>query len=272
MSSKNEIKKLGNQALGEGMSGRAIFKLLFLFFLALASASANAQQTAATVHGAVADPDAAVIPGATVTLTPASGKALIEKSQSDGSYAFHNVPAGTYSLTVTMDGFATFVKQGVHVAAGQSVTIDAKMAVQVADQQVQVTAQTAQVSVDQDSNASATVIKGKDLDALSDDPDELSSELTALAGPAAGPNGGQIYVDGFTGGQLPPKSSIREIRINQNPFSAQYDRLGFGRVEVFTKPGTDKFHGSAQLNGNASAFNTSSPFLDPSVVQPPYHT
>src|ERR1035441_10543726 len=53
------------------------------------------------------------------------------------------------------------------------------------------------------------------------------------------PNGGQIYIDGFTGGQLPPKESIREIRINQNQFSAEYDRRGFGRIDVFTKPGTD---------------------------------
>ena len=57
------------------------------------------------------------------------------------------------------------------------------------------------------------VLQGKDLDALSDDPDELQSELEALAGPSAGPNGGQIYIDGFTAGQLPPKASIREIRI-----------------------------------------------------------
>ena len=142
-----------------------------------------------------------------------------------------------------------------------------------------VTASAAQVSVDADSNASSTVLKGKDLDALSDDPDELSSELTALAGPAAGPNGGQIYVDGFTGGQLPPKSSIREIRINQNPFSAQYDRLGYGRVEVFTKPGTDKFHGQFNLQGITSALNSGNPLLNafntpgqPKQTQPPYHT
>jgi hypothetical protein len=135
------------------------------------------------------------------------------------------------------------------------------------------------VSVDADSNASSTVLKGKDLDALSDDPDELSSELTALAGPAAGPNGGQIYVDGFTGGQLPPKSSIREIRVNQNPFSAQYDRLGYGRVEVFTKPGTDKFHGQFNLQGITSALNSDNPLLNkfnspgqPEQTQPPYHT
>ncbi|HZW80772.1 MAG TPA: hypothetical protein VFF50_09895, partial [Candidatus Deferrimicrobiaceae bacterium] len=76
----------------------------------------------------------------------------------------------------------------------------------------------------------------------------------------AGPNGGQLYIDGFTAGQLPPKESIREIRINQNPFSAEYDKLGYGRIEVFTKPGTDKFHGQFQVNGNDSAFNSPNPF------------
>ncbi len=251
---------------------RSAFKLVLLLSIALMPVISRAQQVGATLHGTVADPDNAVIPGATVTLTPVSGKALTTQSQSDGTFTLRGVPAGTYSMTVTMKGFATFVKQGVRVAAGQSLGIDAKMAIQVQSQEVQVTAQSAQVSVDQDSNASSTVIKGKDLDALSDDPDELSSELSALAGPAAGPNGGQIYVDGFTGGQLPPKSSIREIRVNQNPFSAQYDRLGYGRVEVFTKPGTDKFHGSLQLNGNDSSFNSGNPLLDPTVVQPPYHT
>ena len=78
------------------------------------------------------------------------------------------------------------------------------------------------------------------------------TDLQALAGPSAGPNGGQIYIDGFTGGQLPPKSSIREIRINQNPFSAEYDKLGYGRIEIFTKPGTDKYHG--QILGQREFF------------------
>ena len=104
------------------------------------------------------------------------------------------------------------------------------------------------------------VLTGKDLDALSDDPDELADDLQALAGPSAGPNGGQIYIDGFTGGQLPPKSSIREIRINQNPFSSEYDKLGYGRIEIFTKPGTDQYHGQISVNGNSSYFNSTSPF------------
>ena len=73
-------------------------------------------------------------------------------------------------------------------------------------------------------------------------------------------NGGQIYIDGFSGGQLPPKSAIREIRINQNPFSAEYDRLGYGRIEILTKPGTDKLHGQFFVQGNDKNFNTGNPF------------
>ena len=94
-------------------------------------------------------------------------------------------------------------------------------------------------------------MKGDDLRALSDDPNEMQTELEAIAG-ADAETGAQLYVDGFSGGQLPPKSAIREIRINQNPYSAQYDSLGFGRIEIFTKPGADKLHGDYWMQGNDS--------------------
>ena len=100
----------------------------------------------------------------------------------------------------------------------------------------------------------------KELEALPDDPDELQQDLEALAGPSAGPNGGQMYIDGFTAGQLPPKSSIREIRINQNPFSAEFDKVGYGRIEIFTKPGTNQWHGQISVNRNDAAFNAKNPF------------
>src|SRR5208282_930128 len=78
----------------------------------------------------------------------------------------------------------------------------------------------------------------------------------------AGPNGGQIYVDGFSGGELPPKESIREIRINSNPFAPEYDSLGYGRIQIFTKPGTDKFHGSAFFNLGDDVWNSRNPYAE----------
>ena len=172
-------------------------------------------------------------------------------------------------MIVTAQGFAPSTSRAVTLSAGQSKQFDVKLEIQVEKQQVVVNEDTPTVSVDPSNNANSLVIKGKDLDALSDDPDELQNELNALAGPAAGPNGGQIYIDGFTGGQLPPKSAIREIRVNQNPFSAQYDKLGYGRIEILTKPGTDKFHGQVFAQGNASQFNTGSPFA---TNIPDYHS
>ena len=86
---------------------------------------------------------------------------MITQSQSDGTYTLRGVPAGTYSVTVTMQGFASFVKLGVKVAAGQSVTLDVKMAIEEQKQEVNVTAQSAQVSVDPDSNASSNCHQGE---------------------------------------------------------------------------------------------------------------
>ncbi len=234
-----------------------------------ADAAAQVSTGGTKVHGTITDPDGELIPGATVTFTPAKGPGRSVKSGSDGTYNITITP-GTYTMLVTMPGFASYLMTNLKVPAIPSTTLDAKLKIGEENTVVNVEASAVQLSVDPDSNASSTILQGKDLEALSDDPDELQNELTALAGPAAGPNGAQIYVDGFTGGQLPPKSSIREIRINQNPFSAEYDRLGFGRVEVFTKPGTDKLHGNLQMNGNPSQFNTGNPLA--TVEQPPYHT
>ena len=237
------------------------------------SQGAGLVQTGGTrVHGTVTDPDGDLIPGATVMMTPTKGSAVTGTSGQDGTYTLTLKP-GVYAMVVSMKGFSSYSVANMRIPAVPAMTLDAKLRVGEETEVVNVEASAVQVSIDADSNASATVLTGKDLDALADDPDELESELTALAGPSAGPSGGQIYVDGFTGGQLPPKSSIREIRINQNPFSAQFDRLGYGRVEVFTKPGTDQWHGSAMMFGNADFMNTANPLLTArNVAQPSYHT
>ncbi|MGB0052050.1 MAG: carboxypeptidase regulatory-like domain-containing protein, partial [Terracidiphilus sp.] len=244
-------------------------RLLFLAFLAVPSLAAA--QTA-TLHGQVQDPSGAVVPGAAVSLTQTGQSPQQTKSGADGRYVFRSLAPGSYEITATAKGFAALSIPDVALTAGQTKELNLPLQIAVEQQEVLVTGENHGVSISPDQNASSMVIKGGDLDALSDDPTELQNELQALAGPAAGPNGGQIYIDGFEGGQIPPKSSILEIRVNQNPFSAEYDRIGYGRIEIITKPGSQKFQGSLHSFGNTSVFNTGNPVLNQQQVpQPSYY-
>lgn len=227
---------------------------------------AVAQNLVGSVRGKVADPSGAVIPAVTVTATAADGRTFTSITSQSGTYEIRGVPAGKYAISASAPGFSDYNQPDV-VVSSQALQLDIALAILVAPEKVAVQDDSNTLDVNPANNAGSLVIKGKDLEALSDDPDQLQSDLQALAGPSAGPNGGEIYIDGFTGGQLPPKSSIREIRINQNPFSAEYEKLGYGRIEIFTKPGTDKFHGQFFFNDNDAALNTRNPLL---LTEPGY--
>jgi len=235
---------------------RLLFSLLAIFLL---SGLLNAQTTG-TLRGKVTDPDGAVVPGAMVTAKSAIGQSVNVASGADGTYQFKSLDPGQYTVSASAQGFAAFSKSAVTVVAGKPQMLDIPLQIQVVQEKVQVQSEANTLDTSPTNNANTVVLKGSDLESLSDDPDELQSELQALAGPSAGPNGGQMYIDGFTAGQLPPKSAIREIRINSNPFSAQYDKLGYGRIEIFTKPGTDKWHGQLEFGDNNSIFNSKNPF------------
>ena len=249
--------------------GLHVAALVVLSLLLFSPGRLLAQIPSGTLRGQVSDPSGAAVPGASVQAVSSSGQTSSGVAKNDGSYEIRGLAPGKYAVRAQAKGFAVFEQQSVEIVAGQGKKLD--IALQIAEEKEQVTVsdQTTKVSVAPQENASSLVIKGEDLQALSDDPDELQSELEALAGPSAGPNGGQIYVDGFTAGQLPPKADILEIRINQNPFSAEYDKLGYGRIEITTRPGASKFHGQILGNLNDSVFNSRNPFA---TQEPGYHS
>jgi Carboxypeptidase regulatory-like domain len=267
------------------MSFRSIYRSIAIAALLLVTAAtgfaspspqtaqAPAQTSTGTLRGQVTDPSGAAIQNATVLVTTAD-VANTSTTNRDGIFEVTGLAPGKYGVKVIATGFKTFEQPEITIASGQTQKLTVQMSIEVQEEKVEVTESTTKVDVNPANNAGAIVMTGKDLEQLSDDPDELQSELQALAGPSAGPNGGQIYIDGFTAGQLPPKASIREIRINQNPFSAEYDKLGYGRIEILTKPGTDQFHGQFFITGNTDSFNSRNPFADlpEGESQPGYDT
>jgi hypothetical protein len=237
----------------------------YVYLLLLLSISIFGQ-TNGSIRGTVTDPSGAAVPNAVVAVKGTGGD-FHAKSDGTGKYAVNNVPGGTYVVAIGAKGFAVTRSADLKVAG--TLTLDVQLVIKGEAQVVNVEDEVSgAVSTDPSSNGTALVLGQKELAALSDDPDELSSELQAMAGPGGGPNGGQIYVDGFTGGNMPPKSSIREVRINSNPYSTEYDKPGFGRIEILTKPGSDKFRGQAFFQFNDQYFNSRSPLLTTSTRAP----
>ena len=255
--------------MGLRNAGLHVAGLVVLSLLLFSPGRLLAQIPSGTLRGQVSDPSGAGVPGANVQAVSSSGQTSSGVARTDGSYEIGGLAPGKYTVRAHAKGFAVFEQQSVEIVAGQGKKLDIALQIAEEKEQVTVSAETTQVSVAPQESATSLVIKGDDLQALSDDPDALQSELEALAGPAAGPNGGQIYVDGFTAGQLPPKADILEIRINHNPFSAEYDKLGYGRIEITTRPGASKLHGQVLGNLNDSVFNSRNPLV---AQEPGYHS
>jgi hypothetical protein len=245
---------------------KEIHTLVVAMVLILLCTLTGFAQRGSTLRGQVTDQFGAVIVTASVTLIDQSGREQTTQTDDRGAYHFNGLAPGAYSLKVRQAGFANYDQAGLNVSSAVT-THDVKLSVTIETQRVTVDDARA-LSTDPNSNKSARIISGKELNALSDDPDELAAELNALAGPAAGPSGAQIFVDGFTAGPvLPDKQTIREIVINQNPFSAEYERIGFGNIQIFTRPGAGKLHGGAGFTFSDAAFNARNPYAR---NRPPY--
>ena len=232
-----------------------------IFSTALAfsfSVSATFAQGRVSLRGAVVDEFGAAIVGASVTLTDAGGNSKVATTAGDGAYVFSSLPLGKYTIHAAATGFSTSDEVEVDLTSARHEPFNIALKVAIIESQVNVTAET-QISTEASNNANQIVITGRDMEALPDDPDEMAAALQALAGPSVGPNGGQIFIDGFSSGDLPPKESIREIRINRNPFAAENDQPS-ARIDILTKPGTNKFHGMASFNFTDESLDSRNPF------------
>ena len=249
------------------MTIRKFFPTLAAALLVLAVVTSVMAQGRQTLRGVISDESGATIVGATVTLTAPGATPKTAITNNDGAYTFTGLAPGKYTIQAASSGFAPSDPVEVDLTGARRDPLNLTLKIAAIETEVKVNAN-APLSTDANNNANAQVISGKDLDALPDDPDELAAALQALAGPSMGPNGGQIFVDGFSG-TLPPKEAIREIRINQNPFSPENDTPS-ARIDILTRPGTDKFRGSVGFNFTDESLDSRNPFSVNSSKRAPY--
>ena len=235
------------------------FRLSFLIASILLLNMTGRAQIRSSLSGQVDDVQGDGIAGATVTVVNKNKDEKSVKTNARGEFVFERLLPGKYLLRVIAEKFGLYENAGIEIKTGESRQLKIVLTVDGIKEEVQVSADS-ETNTESGSNLSATVIKDEELNDLPDNPEELEAYLQTLAGPAAGPNGGQIYIDGFSNGRLPPKEAIREIRINANPFSAEYERMGLSRIEIFTKPGNNQLRGSAGFTFNDETLNSRNPF------------
>src|SRR5580698_503310 len=165
------------------MSSRLIYRcIVFVGALLLASVAGNAGQApvaTGTLRGQVTDPSGAAVASATILVTTPSGAATTATTNRDGIFEVTGLAPGKYGVKVIAPGFTTFENPGIDIAAGQAQKLNVSMTIEVQEEKVEVTETTTKVDVNPENNAGAIVMQGKDLESLSDDPDELQSELQA---------------------------------------------------------------------------------------------
>lgn len=223
---------------------------------------AQRPQALLELRGNIGDQNGAVIIGAEVKLTDTQGNVRKTISDDAGGFKLGGLANGSYSLSVTAQGFAMY--EAIQEIGASPSTVPLTITLYPGIINEKVTVDSATNNLDPASSAGTQILSQREIDALPDDPDRLRDQLQTLASSSGSvPGEATVTIDGFLSGSgLPPKSAIREVRINPDLYSAEYDTPPYrgGRIEILTKPGAVEFRGAAFLNLNNSRLNARDPF------------
>jgi hypothetical protein len=241
---------------------RVLIVLIGAFCFGSQAAAQNAT-TDAAITGVVLDPAEAAVVGAKVTLQSREGTALINvRADATGSFRFEGIKPGSYTITVEQRGFqpaASRVRVGVRPPAAFVI----RLKVAEVKSEVTVTEQSNQLSVNNADNRDTVSLDRKALDDLPIfDQDYVTTMTRFLDAGAVATGGVTLIVDGLEATRAPVSfSAIQEVKINQDPYSAEFPRPGRGRIEIITRPQSPQFHGVFNFVLRDYHLNARDPFL-----------
>jgi hypothetical protein len=227
----------------------------FLFPIVICAVLASA-----AVHsfsGKITDPSGAAVPGASVEAV-AAGRGTIARTRTDSQGEFHlaSLTDGDYEIVVARAGFET-QRRNIHIGAE---TVALHIALPIGKQQYAVTVEDKpKLDPATESHADAFVLKQENLNNLPMKDGDVLTALSSFVNPAGGASP-TIIVDGMerTAADL-PLSSIEQVRINNNAYSAEFPKPGKGRIEIDTRGGTDDYHGGFLARARNSIFDARNP-------------
>jgi Carboxypeptidase regulatory-like domain/TonB-dependent Receptor Plug Domain len=253
-----------------------------LVFVLLAAVSLSAQTFRGTILGTVTDPSGAVLPGAKVTVkNTGTGIERTTETSADGSYALSELPIGTYSVTVTQTGFDTFIATGVTVDVAGERRVDAALKTGQISTKVEVSGdllpQVETTSAELGGTLTADTIEalpvnGRDYQKLiylnpgvAGSPDQISDSpgsygTFSMNGSRGRSNNflldGTDMNDGYRNdpaineagvfgdpATILPLDAVAELKVLSN-YEAEYGRNSGAVINIVTKSGTNKLHGS----------------------------
>ena len=223
---------------------------------AIQAAAQSARDARAVVT--VVDMTGAILPGATVTVSPRDSQGspvITATATADGIATLIGLRPGRYSIKAEFPGFDSFELPDVRLRAGenkQQVELELTGFTDTVD-----VLPDAQATAADPNNMLATQLTQDELEALSDDPNELMRQLTEMAGGAA-----RVRVDGFNGGSLPSRDVIRSIRIVRDTFPAENHSAENDGIDIITAAGVGPIRGGFSTRVRDSVLGGTNPFVD----------
>lgn len=228
-----------------------IEKLFISGLLALSVCSLAFGQGGASLRLRVVDPQSDSIIHGVVRLLDDKSSIIAEKTiLSSGTLTFRNLSPDNISLEIQSPGFELF-RQALSLKEGLN-SYTAKLEIK----KIEVRIDVEQSEIDKRlSRAFSGILSREEIDSLPDDPREIEKELKRRYG-----NDLIIRINGFTGGQIPPKEMIRSIQVSRSSFDAEFHVLGRPNINIITKASIPKIVGMVMFNYGNSALNARNAF------------
>ena len=252
---------MGNAISCGSMTGRATRLAATVVVVLLGAPGLLCAQAAPAfpVTGLVQDQTGGILQDAVIELVRGSAAEQTTNTDASGTFRFESVRAGNYEIRIRADGFSPASVKLRVVSRAPAVQ---KVVLQIAQLSQEITVSDGELTTSAGGNRDAITIDPNALENLPVfDQDIVGTAARFLDQGALGTGGVTLVVDGMEAASVGVSASaIEAIKINQDPYSAEYARPGRGRIEIITKAGTQAYHGSGNLTFRDARLNSRDPF------------